>query len=366
MKHYDAEDWALAEKLPVLSLLSGLDMASLAKDDRVQTYPVFLPNEEYQFLHEAAVIEFHGVLHAAWYNCPVTELKGFTPIRGAKSYDGGKTWTEPEMLAQDPTGKILYCPPVFGICDDTLFLLMNQMVGADLIHSLDLYRYNEETGKYDFLWSRPIPFKLNTNVYHLPNGKLLLPGRIAELDGFPNTPAVLISDSGKIDGEWRLVKIAENGDMPDGSKLVHPELSAVIQGETITIFCRDDQRQVPILYQSHDLGETWHGPFAHDIPLIGSKIYSDTLSDGRHYLIGNLYTGIRYDRSRLALLFSEPGEMRFTHGLILQDGPGADLPGGICWHYPVAWEANGRLYVIYTVSFGDPVRGAALSVVELR
>ena len=171
MKRYDAEDRSFAKMLPDVQLLSGLDMASLAKDDRVQTYPVFLPNEEYQFLHEAAVIEFHGVLHAAWYNCPVTELKGFTPIRGAKSYDGGKTWTEPEMLAQDPTGKILYCPPVFGICDDTLYLLMNQMVGADLIHSLDLYRYNEETGKYDFLWSRPIPFKLNTMVLDISEEK---------------------------------------------------------------------------------------------------------------------------------------------------------------------------------------------------
>lgn len=35
---------------------------------------------------------------------------------------------------------------------------------------------------------------------------VVLPGRIGELDGFSNTPAVLISDNGKINAEWCLVK----------------------------------------------------------------------------------------------------------------------------------------------------------------
>ena len=81
-------------------------------------------------------------------------------------------------------------------------MLINEMVSADHIHALDLYVFQEEKDCFEFLWSKPIPFKLNTNVYKMANGKLLLPGRIAELDGFPNTPAVLISDSGKIDDDY--------------------------------------------------------------------------------------------------------------------------------------------------------------------
>lgn len=82
---------------------------------------------------------------------------------------------------------------------------------------------SEESDRFEFLWSRPIPFKLNTNVVTLPNGKLLLPGRVGELDAFPNTPVVMISDSGKIDAQWRVVKVAENGVLPEGERLEHLE-----------------------------------------------------------------------------------------------------------------------------------------------
>ena len=74
--------------------------------------------DEYQFLHEAAAIEFHGTVFAAWYNNREKELQGETVIRGRRSADGGKTWSDAELIAKDPEGKLLYCPPVFGICDD--------------------------------------------------------------------------------------------------------------------------------------------------------------------------------------------------------------------------------------------------------
>lgn len=366
LAHYDADDCRLADLLPAMDLLENLDPGKLSMAFQMETHPVFMPDETYAFLHEAAVIEYHGVLFAAWYNCPINELRGLTPIRGTKSTDGGKTWGPVETLAQDPSGKLLYCPPVYGIADDRLYLMMNSMVGPDLIHSLDLYEYDERSGQFRFCWSRPLPFKLNTNVYHLPNGKLLLPGRIAPMDGFPTTPAVLISDSGKMDGKWRLVRIAENGDLPDGSALVHPEISAIIEGEDLYIFCRDDQRQVPLLYHSPDLGETWEGPIAHNIPLINSKIYSGTLQDGRHYLIGNLPTESKGDRSRLALFFTRPHSLKFSSGLLLQDGKNQAMGFGHHWHYPVAWETGNHLMIIYTVSMEDHRRGAVLTAVPLK
>ena len=164
------------------------------------------PIGEFAFLHETAVIEYKGVLYASWYNCIKVELEGYTPICSRRSFDGGKTWSELEIICEDKSGKILYCPPVYGIQDDKLYMFVNQMVSADHMHALDLYVLNNDTDKFEFVWSKPIPFKVNTNVVSLPNGKLMLPGRIAAMDSFPNTPAVLISDSGKIDGEWRLVR----------------------------------------------------------------------------------------------------------------------------------------------------------------
>jgi len=236
---YRPEDREYAQMLPKISLL-GMDIDALEPREDVVHTEVYYPDEEYGFLHEAAIIEYHGTLFASWYNNPTHELLGRTPIRGRRSTDGGRTWSDIEVLCDDPSGKIMYCPPIYGIDDDILYMFVNEMVSADHMHALNLYCYREETGVFEKLWSRPIPFKLNTNVYRLPDGKLMLPGRIAEMDGFPNTPAVLLSDSGRIDAEWRLVHIQPDGNLADGSKLVHPEIAAMIEGGVI--YMRSEER----------------------------------------------------------------------------------------------------------------------------
>lgn len=365
LSYQETENNQLEAMLPHIDILSdSVPVNALGKFPGCRDVIVTRPTPTYLFLHEAAVIGYHGVLFASWYNCPAGELRGYTPIRGAKSFDGGKTWTEPEDIAFDPSGKLLYCPPIYGICDDTLYLLCNTMVSADHMHSLDFFRYDESAGKFRFLRSEPIPFKLNTNVYTMPNGKLLLPGRIAEMDSFPNTPAVLISDSGKIDAPWRLVKIQENGNLPDGSKLIHPELSAIVQDDLITIFCRDDERHVPLLYQSKDCGETWSGPISHNIPFWNSKIYSGTLSTGVNYVVGNIAS-----RDRLSIFFSKPGPLNFTCGYDLRNGHDPVLDLYPQFSYPVCCEMDGMLHIIHTMQTPERqnhIRGAMLSSIPVE
>ncbi len=330
----------------------------------VPSYTVSLPDEEYGFLHEAAIMAYHGKLFAAWYNCPKTELAGETPIRFTTSADGGKTWSAPKVVATDKTGKILYCPPIFHVEDGKLYMMLNQMVAPDHMHSLDLYLYEEEKDAFRELWSRPIPFKLNTNVCTMDNGKLILPGRLGELDKFPITPAAMISDSGKIDAEWRIVPMQKDGILADGSKLLFPEMSFIVRKGEILSFCRDDpHNSVPLVYKSEDYGESWSGPYSHDIPLIDTKNYSGTLSDGRHYVIGN----VGVPRTKLMIYFSEKDNLRFTKSLLLQDGFSKELGYGNWWHYPSACEMDGKLYVIYSTCMGENVaeRGAALSVIDL-
>ncbi len=358
------KDVIYSNMLERIDILGDIDIGLLEKDKNVRTYAVTLPpTDGYEFLHESAIIEYNGKLIATWYNnVKPVELIGETPIRFAVSDDDGKTWSSPTTIANDESGKILFCPPVFGIDNGKLYMLMNQMVYPDHIHSLDLYEYNEEKNEFNMLWSRPIPFKLNTNVYKLSNGKLILPGRVGELDRFPNTPAALISDSGRIDAEWRLVKMQENGNLADGSRLIYPEVSLIVEGEKIYAFTRNDERNVPLVYLSEDNGESFSGPYTHDIPLSSSKIYSGTLSDGRNYIIGNL----DFPRAKLVILFSEPSEVKFTKGMVLQDGYSDELGYGTRWHYPCAYESNGKLYIIYTVSVDHQNRrGAVLSVIEL-
>lgn len=328
----------------------------------VETFVVTLPCEKYAFLHEAAIIEHKGVLFAAWYNNSRLELRGETPIRFSRSFDKGQTWETPTTVANDETGGILFCPPVFLKEEDRLYMMLNTMVAPDHIHSLDLYIYNDETCRFEILWTRPIPFKLNTNVYKLADGRLILPGRVGELDGFPNIPSVLISDSGRVDDIWRMVKFSDSGRLADGSNLVHSELSLVVGKEQIYAFCRNDTRKVPILYISEDGAESWRGPIAHDIPFTESKIYSGTLSNGVNYVIGN----IEYQRSKLAIYFSQKDSFVFDRYVVLQEGFNSDLGLGGTWHYPAAHEYDGYLYIIYTVSAADNTRGAVVTKININ
>lgn len=361
---FNDNDTKLVKLIEKQTFLKDINPFDLKLNKNVCTYTVHEPTSEYRFLHESAIIEYKGVLFASWYNNAKTEMDGKCIIRGSRSYDGGKTWAQVEVIADDTTDKIWYCPPVYGVCDGKLYMLINQMVGVDLIHALDLFVYDEESEKFIKLWSRPIPFKLNTNVVTLPNGKLMLPGRVAELDGFPSTPAVLIADSKKIDGEWRIVKIAENNILPNGQEFLHPECSAIIDKGDIYIFCRNDNGALPLVYLSKDNGETWT-LYSHDIPFASSKIYSGTLKDGRNYLIGNIMP----DRSKLAIFFSKSGSMQFDKGFLLQENCSFGDYKGNQWSYPVAYESNGTLYVIYSGTiekFNQECRGAVLSVIDLE
>lgn len=269
---YSQEDLALFDSIEHVSFLEdGFTVDDIKQNPDIETFLFQNPDKGHMFLHEAAIIEFKGVLYASWYQCEEKELQGPTPICGRRSFDGGKSWSDTEIIAEDKSGKIMFCPPVYGICDDKLYMFINQMVSPDHIHSLDLYVLNENTDRFELLWSRPIPFKLNTNVYKLSNGKLMLPGRIGEMDGFPNTPAVLISDSGKIDDGWRLVKIQKNGFLPDGAQLEHAEISAIVDGIKVYVFCRNCYRKVPIVYISEDNGESWSGVSLIIYPLLLPK-----------------------------------------------------------------------------------------------
>lgn len=311
-----------------------------------------LPDEEFRFLHESAVIEFKGVLFAAWYSCPEKELQGYTPIHGARSFDGGKTWTEMVRWADDPTEQEMYCAPAFLVENGALYMFVNTMRGFDNINSLELYKWNETTNTFDKQWRRTMNFKMNANPVKLSNGKLVISGRTGEMGKNPLNPALLISDSATANGDWRIVQV-------DDTQVQAPETSVVEINKILYMFCRNEPGSVgtelsvaeaPLVYVSKDYGETWSQPATHDIPLRAVKLYAGTFSDGRNYVIGNIESS---GRTRLAMYVSEPNSCRFTKRIVLYDTKDAPIENTVMCHYPCVYEQNGKVYITVTLNYDN-------------
>ena len=235
----------------------------------------------------------------------------------------------------------MYCPPVFGISDNTLYMLVNTMKGFDNITSLELYRWNEQTETFDKVWRKPMCFKINTNVVTLPNGKLMIPGRSGTIGKNPLNPAVLISDSGKIDGNWRIVTV-------DPVKRTAPETTVMVVGKTLYMFSRSDSPELTLVYVSTDNGETWSAPATQDIPLRSVKMYAGTLKDGRNYIVGNAEVA---GRTRVILYLSEKNSCRFTKQVVLYDAANPTVAKTEMCHYPCVYESGGKLYITLTVGY---------------
>ena len=75
-------DFFSKEDKQLYNMLGHLNMAekeiSLKDNSETEIYEVAGPDDKYAFLHEAAIIEYHGTLFAAWYNCEEKELIGPT------------------------------------------------------------------------------------------------------------------------------------------------------------------------------------------------------------------------------------------------------------------------------------------------
>ena len=129
------------------------------------------------------------------------------------------------------------------------------------------------------------------------------------------------------------------------------------------MFCRNDQSHIPLVYHSSDCGEHWSPAYSHDFPYVSSKMYCGDLQDGRHYMICN---DDDFRRAKLVAYITEDESFRFCKKMVLFDQ--TDKENGYKCHYPVAHEANGKLYVIATLAYPESpsVRGAQLFLIDLE
>ncbi|TVS14724.1 MAG: exo-alpha-sialidase [Planctomycetaceae bacterium] len=304
--------------------------------------------EEYRFLHDNAVVWHGDTLFAAWYNCPSGEIVGSSSIRGRRSRDGGKTWSQVEVIASDHQGEgIFYVPIAFHSHRDTLYGYVTTMVGHDLVVNCEVYVLDEVTDQWKSRGVIADRFLPNCTPVLMEDGNYIMAGRVADKPKTkPEWPAVAISNGDNITEPWTVIRL-----MDDRLK-VFPETSVWVDGKNITAIsrCRPDQTPNGCsspgrVFTSSDYGRTWCGPICHNLPeLQDTKVYGGSLSSGQRYLVWTTPPA----REGLVIAVSRPGEEQLAAVWQLQHGRSAELGVGPEWSYPYAVEHDGKLYVIYT------------------
>ena len=336
--------------------MAGLFITDRAKNpkDRIRGQRVQIvqrADDVFPFLHDTMIAFLGGRLLMAWYNCSEAEIVGRTVIRGRWSADGGKSWSEPEIICEDSSGMHMV-PVTFSEYGEEIWAYVTKMRAHDRPTGYVCLKYDGHS------WSaqeqRREPLLLNTLPQTI-GGQWIAGGRKASRPGeLPLIPVVAISEQKRC-ADWTTIPlIAER----EAIALQYPETAILVDRANIDAIVRNDDGPM-LTFESSDGGKQWRGPFACDIPILPAKMYGGSLPDGRQYLLYNEQTK-DHSRSRLVLAVRKGHGAPFDRSYLLADGYDAETGAGPNWHYPCACIADGWMYVSCTASDQSVRRNGAL------
>ena len=271
---------------------------------------------DYKFLHGAAIVHFKGTLFANWANSPIDENKAHETLQGRRSTDGGKTWSELEVIGSDlpgadrrshaaylkHKGQLWTFAARFGTGDEPAKRFKGLQAEAFVL--------NEKTDKWD---SKGIVMK-NCWPYEEPvlmgNGNYIVAGQ--DKDG---KPVCAISHGDDLT-QWDTVLIP----YPPAMSFNFGETTVWAEGTEVTAVIRNTTG-VAWVATSIDGGRTWAEARPSNLPMPGSKAYLGMLSTGQLYMVSNLK-----NRNTLVVSVGKPGEKSLSSMWRIRHGSSKPVP----------------------------------------
>jgi hypothetical protein len=318
-------------------------------------------SDGFRYLHEPAIAFHKGVLHAIWASGP-SELN-FTHemVRGSRSTDGGLTWSTPRVIAPGHATLSHNHPSMFTHQGKLWIFATRFDQESPRTPVMVGFEWDEQTDTYKPLGVLAREFVVFDTPKRMKDGNWVLAGE----KSFNTQPRVLISKGDDLT-RWTPVDIP----IPEGTKLVTPETTVLVGDAELITITRNSNHGMALASESRDFGRTWSTAVISNYPMAPSKPIGGTLSTSQRFLIANSADD---GRKLLSIAVSRPGEkllskvwkIRHQAYPMVRSPSGVNLPSRereTQWSYPAAVEANGNLYVIYSVGKED----CELSIIPLR
>ena len=321
------------------------DPAEIPFAEGIEHSVIHRPGEEdYKFLHGAAIVEHQGVFYANWANSPIDENGAHETLRGRRSTDGGKTWSHLEIIGPGFDGEDRHSHGVLFSHRGEMWTIGARFgIGAAGKKFTGLkaeaFVLDPETDRWmsrgivmDNCWPYDPPIRMS-------NGDFIVGGQ--DRDGLP---VVAISQGERFEKKWRSVLIP----FPPELKPGFAETTVWSDDEGVLAVIRGGGG-IAWVSTSGDNGRTWKQAKKSNLPMPRAKAFLGRLSNGQLFLVSNYR-----NRDTLVISTGKVGERTLSDMWRLRDGKSEapHFPGfakGKQWSYPYAHEHDGSLYVVYSI-----------------